>query len=298
VLRRVLDSQPRMTRVDFKMTNSSPLAFISYRRMDSAANVLAIRELLQRVFGGTSIFVDVETIRTAQNWRKAIDDALREARLLILVIGPTWLRSNDEFGQRRLDKGDDWVRNEIKHALEAQIPIIPLLVNGAELPPEHGLPEMIRPLASFQRYELRSEHWEHDLRGLVTVLERYGFRRFGTNISYPPPTIFPNALRHADLEAALQKMPGWTIEVSDIPGQEPLKRAELTKLFQFKSFVDAIDFMHTASRHINQVNHHPRWENMFRNVLVYLTTWNIGHKPSTIDFELASYFDGLFKKYQ
>lgn len=276
---------------------STQLAFISYRRADSGAAVLALRDFLQRVFGSQAIFVDVETIRTAQNWRQSIDYALQRARLLLVVIGPSWLKSHDEFGQRRLDKEDDWVRAEVLHAIDKELPIVPLLVNGATLPPEHGVPFALRRLTEHQSYELRSAHWEHDLSGLVGALEHFGFRRLGTAVKYPPPTIFPDSLKPHELEAAMQKLPHWTIEVSLVPGQEPLKRTELMRIFQFRSFDDAMAFMQRASLHVSQVNHHPRWENIYRTVTVWLTTWNIGHKPSTFDIEVASYFEGLFASY-
>jgi hypothetical protein len=44
---------------------------------------------------------------------------------VLALIGPAWLGSKEEYGQRRIDKADDWVRNELLQALAQNTPIIP-----------------------------------------------------------------------------------------------------------------------------------------------------------------------------
>lgn len=45
---------------------------------------------------------------------------------------------------------------------------------------------------------------------------------------------------------------------------------------------------------IEQVNHHPRWENVYRTLRVALSTWDIGHRISYADAMLAQAFDRTF----
>ncbi len=52
--------------------------------------------------------------------------------------------------------------------------------------------------------------------------------------------------------------------------------------------------MSEASIYIEKVNHHPKWENLWINLVVHLSTWNIGYKVSALDFDLAFYLDSLF----
>ena len=59
------------------------------------------------------------------------------------------------------------------------------------------------------------------------------------------------------------------------------------------SFADAIGFMNAAVPKIDALQHHPRWENVWRTVSVWLSTWDIGHQPSELDLELAACLDGL-----
>jgi len=72
---------------------------------------------------------------------------------------------------------------------------------------------------------------------------------------------------------------------------------ELTRTYVFQSFEDCIHFMSTAARHISFTDHHPRWENVWINLTVSLTTWDIGGKPTYKDVRMAKYLDELFIAY-
>src|SRR5215831_9552170 len=89
-----------------------PYVFISYRRVDSAAAARWLYSAIQRTFGPTRVFMDTEAIRVSAEWPEAIENALRQSTHLIAVIGPHWLRVTDEYGRRRIDREDDWVRTE------------------------------------------------------------------------------------------------------------------------------------------------------------------------------------------
>jgi pterin-4a-carbinolamine dehydratase len=106
-----------------------------------------------------------------------------------------------------------------------------------------------------------------------------------------------NELSQDEITQALEELPGWELLVSDLAGKEPKQRTELKKTYEFASFEDAMDFMASAAKHISEVDHHPRWENRWRTVTVWLCTWAIGHKPSRQDVELAKFMDGLYSGY-
>jgi pterin-4a-carbinolamine dehydratase len=132
----------------------------------------------------------------------------------------------------------------------------------------------------------------------MTRLSELGFKRCSQQpIRFPVPHIHVRDLSPEELEKTLSSLPGWRITISDIPGHTPLKRSEVYKVFEFSSFEDAIEFMQTASGHISEVDHHPRWENIWRTVTVWLSTWDIGHKVSRLDLELAQYFEALWARY-
>ena len=109
-------------------TNTKKLAFVSYRREDSSAPARSVRDHIEMAYGSAAVFMDVDRIRVGAKWQEVIRNAIARADVLVLVIGPTWLRMDDEFGRRRIDKDGDWVREEIALSLLRGIPIIPLLV--------------------------------------------------------------------------------------------------------------------------------------------------------------------------
>src|SRR5262245_31894201 len=110
------------------------LIFINYRRDDSSPAARSLRENLMQAFGA-SVFMDVDEIRVGDTWPVALESALERASVLLVVIGPTWLRMADAYGRRRLDRHDDWVRTEIERSLVRRIPVVPILVGRAAMPP-------------------------------------------------------------------------------------------------------------------------------------------------------------------
>jgi pterin-4a-carbinolamine dehydratase len=271
-----------------------PLVFISYRRADSSAASRWLAKTIRDTFGPQSVFIDTEAIRIGDEWPERIDAALMSTTILIPVIGQSWLRMADENGRRRLDKDDDWVRNEIRHALETKLHVIPILLSNTPPLTREALPECIGSLYRFQAFELRDDRWENDLSIFLSRLSELGLKRAGPQaVRYPTPKVTLKELTTEELKAALSALKDWRVIESGIPGKEPRKSTELYRAFEFASFEDAIAFMSAAVPHISKAQHHPRWENLWRTVLVWLTTWDIGHKPSQLDLDLASFLEQL-----
>jgi pterin-4a-carbinolamine dehydratase len=276
------------------MPAPTPLAFISYRRTDSSAAARWLASSMARTFGPQSVFIDTESIRLADDWPQRIDDALAAATVLVPVIGPRWLSSADADFRRRIDRDGDWVRNEIRHALDAKLRILPVLLSRTPMPEAKALPEAIARLARHQAFELRDERWESDLALLLAGMEPLGFRRLqSAAVRYPSPLVTLRELGAAELRQALASLPQWSCVVSDLPGTAGGQRTELHRAYEFATFADAIGFMNAAVPKIDALQHHPRWENVWRTVSVWLSTWDIGHQPSELDLELAAYLDGL-----
>jgi pterin-4a-carbinolamine dehydratase len=68
------------------------------------------------------------------------------------------------------------------------------------------------------------------------------------------------------------------------------------KAFRFKRFEDAIAFMHTAVPDIDRLNHHPRWENVWKTVTIWLSTWDAGHVITHLDIDLAKLLDNFYEQ--
>jgi pterin-4a-carbinolamine dehydratase len=231
-----------------------------------------------------------------------LDEALEQAEVLIVVIGRSWLTISDKFGAHRLYHRNDWVRNEIVRALHRHIPILPLLVSGAELPPEEALVDLedIKELLDCQDLQLNDGSWDADLAKVFTALESYNFVRINRGVRlWPIRELTLRDLNHEEIAAARAKLrpTGWEVVSSAIPGEEPLQRFEIRRVFEFASFEDAIRFINDVAKHAAQVDHHPRLENVWRTVTIWLSTWDIGQKPSRLDVEMAEQLDRLFANY-
>jgi hypothetical protein len=123
--------------------DKNPFVFISYRRADSSAASRWLAQTIARTYGSHRVFIDSDSIRVSENWPARIDEALAFATILVVIIGPSWLKIADEIGRCQLDKADDWVLREIKHALQSGIHIIPLLLSNTRMPERDALPDTI-----------------------------------------------------------------------------------------------------------------------------------------------------------
>jgi hypothetical protein len=104
-------------------------------------------------------------------WSDEIRGALTEAHTVLVVIGPEWLSAgSSEWGTRRIDKEDDWVRQELAIALHERKRVIPVLIREARMPPADVLPEELRVLPTHQAISLRRDYWDHHIRLLLAQL--------------------------------------------------------------------------------------------------------------------------------
>ena len=112
-----------------------------------------------------------------------LEQRLAECKVMLVLIGPEWLNSRDEQGRRRLDSSDDWVQLEIAHALKRDITVIPVRVNGAELPARAALPDDIRGLLDHQAVSVTNAGFRNEMSGLVrdiwSISGPRSWRRFG-----------------------------------------------------------------------------------------------------------------------
>jgi hypothetical protein len=154
--------------------------FISYRWDDAPRSATGIQLYLKQRLGDEEVFQDI-MIEAGEDYREALQRELGACRAVLVVIGPRWLAVVDEQGRRRLDVPNDMLRREVEFALEhdAHIRVIPVLVEGARMPPARTLPESIHRLAYRIAAEIRQQSWDVDMQKLGQRLERPRLDRFG-----------------------------------------------------------------------------------------------------------------------
>jgi pterin-4a-carbinolamine dehydratase len=278
-----------------------PSIFVSYRREDSAAEAGRLRTSLLRQFGGEAVFMDTSSIQAGAEWPSSISSALESARVVLVILGPEWLRISDEWGERRIDQENDWVRKEIEQALALNKEIIPVLVNEAQMPPAEKLPLSISPLPIKQEIEVRTAYWDHDIKLVESRLESLAETPPAQDSAgtYPiPPPEKPDPISDDGLKIALEgSLSQWEKQVSRIDDTSDAVRTELFREYKFATFRDAIRFMNEVAPGCDIAMHHPRWENIWKTLRVYLTTWDIGHQISDRDIQLAKYFDKAYSEF-
>jgi len=144
--------------------------FLSYRREDSEGQAGRLYDDLVAVFGPDSVFMDVAAIQPGRDFRKSIDQSLNSCGVFLSLIGKNWLTAKDISGQRRLDDSADFVRIETGAALKRDIPVIPVLVQGASAPKPDQLPDDLKELAFRNAVELTHARWDSDIQVLIKAL--------------------------------------------------------------------------------------------------------------------------------
>jgi hypothetical protein len=148
--------------------------FISYRRSDSADITGRIYDRLISEFDEACVFKDVDSIPLGADFKKYLDVKVSECKALLAIIGSTWVACRDEADRKRLDDPDDFVRVEIESALKRDIPVIPLLVQGAQMPEEMDLPPALQKLVYQNGMPIRPDpDFHNDMDRLISALERY-----------------------------------------------------------------------------------------------------------------------------
>lgn len=150
--------------------------FISYRRSDTQAAARQLADAMKARFGEGSVFFDTASLDLGMSWEAEITEQIREADIVLAVIGREWMATADDRGRRRLldPRAEDILRIELETALRGRPHVVPVLVDDAEMPPRDRLPRPFKPLTRLQASRLRHEDWDRDMEALIAALETLG----------------------------------------------------------------------------------------------------------------------------
>jgi hypothetical protein len=145
--------------------------FLSYRRDDTAGRAGRIADVFTTRYGARNVFQDVDAAAPGLDFAERVDAAIVDSDVMLVVIGRGWLNSTAADGGRRIDRPDDFVRREVNAALNAGIRVVPVLVDGAELPESDQLPEELSGMLRRQAVSVRDVSWHQDVDDLIRRLE-------------------------------------------------------------------------------------------------------------------------------
>ena len=73
------------------------------------------------------------------------------------------------------------------------------------------------------------------------------------------------------------------------------KDSALYKKFEFKDFQQAFGFMSAIAVEAEKMQHHPRWQNIYNTVEIWLNTHDAGDKITDKDRQLAEAIDKIYE---
>ena len=165
------------------MPSPASAAFVSYSRDDSEFALRLAQDLKN---AGAHIWLDQMDIQPGHPWDNAIEDALMDSPLMLLILSPSSARSDN-------------VRNEISFALEQGKTVIPVLYMSCVVP--------LR-LQRTQRIDFRSDY----ARGLTALLAQL-------HVSQPDPSVIQKVV-----EDDAQRQAAW--RARELQAQKLAERLE------------------------------------------------------------------------
>ncbi|MES9905451.1 MAG: SUMF1/EgtB/PvdO family nonheme iron enzyme [Sedimenticola sp.] len=135
------------------------MVFISYRDKDAKSESKVIFNIIKSYIGDIA-FRD-HAIPPGSSYINVLKENLRDAKLLLAIISNNWVNAgaNNPDENRLLNEGD-WVRKEISTAYSRNIPVVAVLLDGADLPDQ--LPEDIEQLRDSQQLRIYDSDSLHD----------------------------------------------------------------------------------------------------------------------------------------
>ena len=140
--------------------------FISYRRDDAAGFSHAIHDRLVEHLPKEQVFMDVLGIEPGADFVERLESTVGQCDVLQVLIGKRWA-GDDGSGRSRLHDPNDWVRIEIATAIRRGVRVIPVLLDGATMPPVDSLPEELRPLTRMNAMDVRASRLNADVYDLT-----------------------------------------------------------------------------------------------------------------------------------
>ena len=145
--------------------------FINYRRGDDPGFAGRLFDRLEDAFKPEQLFMDVDSIPPGQDFVQVLTDQVAKCDVLLAVIGQSWISASNNAGTRRLDDPNDFVRIEIEAGLNKEKLVIPVLVNGAEMPRAEMLPNTLQPFTRRNAVRLTHDRFRADTQGLIDQLK-------------------------------------------------------------------------------------------------------------------------------
>jgi TIR domain len=143
---------------------------ICYRHEDSSIWAQQLCDHLALDFVDSQMVAFHDKAEPNSDLERQLEDCVSSCAVCLLIIGRNWLNARTVDGQRRLDNPADIVRRVTDAALKEQKRIIPILVEGAIMPPAAELPATLEALSSRQALMVGYHLSPGDMRSLALAI--------------------------------------------------------------------------------------------------------------------------------
>jgi tetratricopeptide (TPR) repeat protein len=130
-------------------------------------------------FGKDLVFQDVDDIKPGKDFIRVLRSAIKGCKVVLVLIGPKWLKVKNADGTRRIDNPKDVLRMEIIEAFKGRKTVIPVLLGNAAMPPKEDLPAPLRIISRRQAANISEDRWNNDVSDLIEHLRKLVIRRKG-----------------------------------------------------------------------------------------------------------------------
>jgi TIR domain-containing protein len=271
--------------------------FISYRRDDSKTITGRIHDHLTAALGTEYVFKDVDSIPLGVDFREAVVNAIKNCKVMLVIIGNKWLTLMDQDGNRRLDILDDPVRIEIEEGMKnANIRVIPILVNDAAMPKKSDLPVSISDMAFLNAIPVRDDpDFRHDIDRLLRKIKEY-FPDSSSDIDYANKLIRDNQAQpqleeylHKTIRSTfeklkspvfLEKRQALLIPIT-LPNQDMSQMYEDVSRLYLEEIRGTLEIMRSVARRGNDID--------IKHIVLAMKNWMDNEEPNSWKF-LPSFF--------
>ena len=157
--------------------------FISYRREGSSTFAGILYDALCKNFPASVVFKDKNKLLPGKDFREGINHAIDQAHTMLVLIDFDWLIMKDEKGKKKLFNKDDFIRYEVKMAIEKSKYIIPVLFDGGKMPKEKELPAEIKKLCNFQAFEIDADNISKSIMALIDHIRSLSTEKLGNTFT-------------------------------------------------------------------------------------------------------------------
>jgi uncharacterized protein len=145
--------------------------FISYRRDDAKWQAREIYRALTQVLPRDCVFMDIDSVPIGIDFADFLEGWVDQCDIMLVLIAAGWADGVDpKTGRPRLENPDDFVRIEVRKGLARGIPVVPILLDGAQLPEAGRLPDDLLRLVRRQAEFIHHRTVDTDVDRLIQKL--------------------------------------------------------------------------------------------------------------------------------